>query len=185
MNDVLCRNAVVRSHQSDTVLHRIDQLQRRVLGFTVLQPILLQLGPVRPARVRVRVDGRTRHAQVNSLHLKRVLRKMTISSNPFVSLIRLYVFQSSRHLLSEHEREETVRQRLSQAQDAGGSAEMMFCRTRGRLILLQFAAGLVKRSLVGDNVMTYWYITFYSRFMRIYRRPLGMIWSGRKHQWSV
>eukprot|EP00102_Acyrthosiphon_pisum_P026938 XP_016664148.1 PREDICTED: uncharacterized protein LOC107885159 [Acyrthosiphon pisum] len=84
MNFTVCRDAVVRSHQSDTVLHRVDQLQRRILVVTLRQPILLQLGPLRSAGVRVRFDGRTRDTQ------------------------------SSWYLLLAHEREKTLRQRLPQ-----------------------------------------------------------------------
>lgn len=51
------RDSVVRPHQSDPLLHRVDHHQERILGGAVRQSVLLPYRMVQPDAERVRPDG--------------------------------------------------------------------------------------------------------------------------------
>ncbi|XP_046828359.1 phospholipase A1 member A isoform X1 [Vespa crabro] len=87
------RNALLRPHQSDTVLHRVDHNEERILGSTLRQSFLLPDWLVQSAVGKVHSHGRGHAAY------------------------------STRHLLSVNKRTQTVRPRTSRKKAATDKSE--------------------------------------------------------------
>jgi len=69
----ISRNAVVRSHKSDTVLHRINHDEERILGSSLRKSILLPDRMVQSKERRIHPDGGGYASYVSKFHVLDVI----------------------------------------------------------------------------------------------------------------
>lgn len=67
------RNALVRSHKGDTVLHRVDYDKKGILGGAVRKSVFLPDRMVQSEERRSHPDGRGRPSYVSALYIPHVL----------------------------------------------------------------------------------------------------------------
>lgn len=136
MKSVKCfvrRDAVMRSHKSDALLHRINHDESRVLGSSVWKSFFLPDRLVQPEIRGIHTDGRRRSAYVSKKFVFLIIKKNYFYISILIFKIKfweekvliksLYMLQSTRHLLSINKRTQTIRPRPSRKKPTNDKSE--------------------------------------------------------------